>query len=66
LDISIIPTIILSKSVSKEIRVILSGDGADELFFGYPRIYNAFWRFIILSFLPLKIKGYLSKFFKYK
>ena len=36
-DASIIPTLILSKFAKKTISVALSGEGADELFFGYGR-----------------------------
>ena len=36
-DPSQIPTYILSKSISKNFRVALSGDGSDELLFGYER-----------------------------
>ncbi len=35
-DPSFIPTYILTKAVSKEKKVVLGGDGGDEIFFGYP------------------------------
>ena len=57
LDLSIIPSIVLCDSVDKDIRVILSGDGADELFCGYPRVYSTFWRFMIINLIPKKLKS---------
>jgi asparagine synthase (glutamine-hydrolysing) len=36
-DSSLIPTFLLSKYASKEVAVILTGDGADEVFGGYPK-----------------------------
>ena len=69
-DPSQIPTFILCKFVKNKIKVALSGEGADELFGGYPRyknIYN-YWKNIekypsIFSknFNSLSIKLGLSK-----
>jgi len=61
LDLSILPTIVLCKSVDKNIRVILSGDGADEIFIGYKRIYDTFWRFLFIGLIPKKIKNLIIK-----
>lgn len=38
-DSSILPTLILSKLTSESVSVALTGDGADELFLGYPQYF---------------------------
>ena len=54
-DPSTIPTYILFNSVKKDCKVVLSGDGADELFYGYER-YIALKKYAFLMQLPLSIK----------
>lgn len=56
-DASALPTHILSNHVVKHAKVALSGDGADELFAGYPRYGAVIAEWKRLSFLPGFLRG---------
>ena len=60
-DPSMIPTFLLSQSVKKYCSVALGGDGADELFGGYPSQQRAMQAQGILSKIPLIIRRPLSQ-----
>lgn len=62
-DSSQIPTVILSKLTKKKITVCLTGDGADELFYGYDRYNYALKIYNYLNLVPqfLRKKIFLNK-----
>ncbi len=60
-DPSMIPTYYLAKEVSKYVKVVLGGDGADEMLGGYKR-YSIHLRNSFLNILPKKFLKFNNSF----
>ncbi len=59
-DSSQIPTLLVSELARKHVTVSLSGDGGDELFYGYSRYTQGYKIWQVLRLLPLPLRQLLG------
>lgn len=57
-----IPLYLLSKKIRDNVTVVLSGEGADELFEGYGRIFSSARDYTLIKSLKNNLEEYKSKF----
>ena len=59
-DVSQLPTMLLSELTRSHVTTVLSGDGGDELFAGYPRYQSAAWQWQKSSRIRRMLAGRLQ------
>ncbi len=64
-DSSAIPTFIISREARKHVKVVLSGDGGDELFAGYRCYLAEYWLHKYRAVPALLRKGFFEKFVEF-
>ena len=63
-DSSLLPTFLLCKAAKSEVKVALGGDGADELFAGYPN-FQARYLAPVMSLIPKVAGKFLRTFINF-
>lgn len=64
-DISLVPTYLISKVTRENVKVVLGGDGGDELFGGYDHYLAQQYDQSYLSLIPASIKQLLASVYRY-
>lgn len=59
-DASQVPTVLVARLARGRVTVALSGDGGDELFFGYRRYQRALRNWRMLARVPLALRRFLA------
>ena len=63
-NVSTVPLYFLSKLASSEVKVVLSGEGADEMFGGYNEYNESFIEKLYLR-IPLRIRSFIASILKH-
>lgn len=60
-DAAFLATFILSREARREVKVVLAGEGADELFAGYDRYKLALYGNALSLLIPAVLKSYIAR-----